>query len=444
MLRSKAIILAKLEDTYGSDPTPTSGVNAILCELPEFEVLGKELKRNFTRPYYGTLPPVNIGEGLKIVFTTDFKGGGFSGGAVIEPEISPLLQACNFTKTVPNVENFPIHYDLNSDDTQPGFDPDRVTNGGFTSNLNGWAGASWAYNSGKARHTAGATTPLTQAGTTGVVGRTEKLSLTISNRTAGSVTIKIGGQESASFTATPTSPVYLTSTTTGALIITPTSDFDGDIDLVTCQAVFSGSVTAKSVALYFYQHNILHKMLGCKGGAISITNKANEYAKIKWEFTGIYAGPADDVIPVSPTYNATLPPIFRSATFSIASPVQFQAIIESFTIDIKNEIGKRVSANASTGILEYFIKGRSVVGKCDPEVPSLATKDFWSLWQNSTNCVIACLVGSEIGNSISINGPQVTIGMPKYAERENILIYDLPLAFNPSNSGNDEISFIFD
>ena len=438
MLRSKAIILAKLEDTYGSDPTPTSGANAILCELPEFEVLSKKLERKFTRPYYGLLPPVQVGEGLKISFTTEMKGGGLNGGGdLVLPEIDPLLQACNFTLNTQGGTS-PQIYALNSNDTQPNLDPDRVSNGGFTSNLNGWAGANWAYNSGKARHTAGATTALTQAGTTGVIGRTEKLSLTISNRTAGSVTIKIGGEESASFTATPTSPIYLTPTTTGALIITPTSDFDGDIDLVVCQAVSSGSITAKSVTLYFYQHNILHKMFGCKG-APSVDLKTNEYGKFKWAFTGLYGGPVDVVIPASPAYNAIIPPIFRSINFTIAS---YAAIIESLKFDVKNEIVKRMSANAATGILEYFIKGRSVTGECDPEVPSLAAKDFWALWSNSTEAVMQATIGSAQGNKIVIDG-KARLDTPKYGERENILTYAIPLNFCPSDAGNDELSIAF-
>jgi len=444
MNRTKAVVLAKLETAYGVDPTPTSGANAILCELPEFEVLGKKLERNFTRGFYGTLPPVNVGEGLKLSFTTELKGGGLTGAgdpvvyAVIAPEIDPLLQICNFTKETLNDTNSSILYTPNSDDTTPSFAANRVSNGTFTTDLTGWTGANWAYSSGKARHTAGAITALTQAGTTGTVGRTEKLSFAISNRTAGTVKIEIGGEQSASYSATPTSAVYLTPTTTGALKIVPSSDFDGDIDNVTCQAISSGSVTAKSAVLYFYQHNILHKMLGCKG-SLSLDLKVNEYAKIKFEFTGIYAGPVDTVIPASPTYNSTLPPVYQSALFTLDS---YAAIISNLKLDIKNEIAKRVDANAATGILEYYVKGRTITGECDPEVPSLDVYNFWSKWDNSTQVHLVTTLGASSGNQVVIDAPQVVFETPKYADREGLLTHALSMMLCAS-VGNDEITLKF-
>lgn len=440
MLRTKAVILAKLETSYGVDPTPTKGANAILCELPDFEVIGKKLERSYVKGYYGPLPPVTVGEGLKISFTTELKGGGRPGADVIEPEISPLFQACNFDMVGDGVDGTPIIYFTNSNDTTANFAPNRVSNGTFTTDLTGWSGASWAWHSNtKARHTAGATTPLIQAGTAGIVGQTEKLGFTIANRTAGSVKIGIGGQESASFTATPTSDIFLTSTTAGTLRIIPTTDFDGDIDTVTCEALSGGSVTSKSVAIYYYQHNILHKMLGCKG-SFSIDNKTNEYSKIKWEFTGIYDGAVDSLLPVSPTWNATLPPIFRSAAFRND---QYSAIVEMCKIDVKNEIAKRVSANAVTGIMEYYIKGRNVTGEFDPEAVALATRNFWSIWENSTPFEVELSIGTEPGNTINIVGAHAYSDVPKYADREGLLTYSIPVTFCPTSAGNDEITFAF-
>ena len=35
MLKTRAVILAEKEITYGTDPTPLPASNAILCEAPE-------------------------------------------------------------------------------------------------------------------------------------------------------------------------------------------------------------------------------------------------------------------------------------------------------------------------------------------------------------------------------------------------------------------------
>jgi hypothetical protein len=88
-----------------------------------------------------------------------------------------------------------------------------------------------------------------------------------------------------------------------------------------------------------------------------------EYGKKTFELTGIYAGPVDSPI-VFPTTNATKPPQFVSANFSIDS---FAAVIDNLKLNQANQISMRTSPNAATGILEYFIKDRLPAGDIDPE-----------------------------------------------------------------------------
>ncbi|HHT9137384.1 MAG TPA: phage tail tube protein [Candidatus Wunengus sp. YC60] len=307
LLRTKAVILAKLETTYGVDLTPTAGSNAILCELPEFEVIEKTLERNNTRTYYGNDVPINVGEGLKITFTTEAKGSGTAGTA---PEIGPLFQACNFTETVIPVTS--VMYGLNSKNT------------------------------------------------------------------------------------------------------------DG-----------------KSVTIYFYQHDILHKIKGCRG-KVSLDLKAGEYGKFKWEFTGLPATPVDSSI-VTGIYNATLPPVLKSGGFSIDS---YAGVIDTFKLSIDNKVSKRPSANAPAGILEYFISGRKVSGEIDPETPTLATKDFWAKWENSDQMDMQISLGATAGNIMYIESPYTVLKAPKYGEREGLLIYSLGFKSIPSQ-GNDELIIMF-
>jgi hypothetical protein len=77
-------------------------------------------------------------------------------------------------------------------------------------------------------HVAGATTTLTST-LAGVVGTYYQITYTITGRTAGSFTIGFGGFTSAALTAT--GAVGPQATTTGTLVITPTSDFNGTIVL---------------------------------------------------------------------------------------------------------------------------------------------------------------------------------------------------------------------
>ncbi len=199
----------------------------------------------------------------------------------------------------------------------------------------------------------------------------------------------------------------------------------------------SNQSTGESITIYFYQHDIVHKISGCRG-TFTVDLTAGEYGKINWEFTGIYTAAADGSIPAI-TVNATVPPRFLSASFAIDS---YAAVIEKIKIDTGNEIGRRPSANAATGILEYFIKERKVTCEIDPEVVALSTKSFWGLWAANTLVVFTATVGSVAGNRCVITAPKVQIADVKYGERESLLTNALKLNFTP-NTGNDEIKFSF-
>lgn len=197
---------------------------------------------------------------------------------------------------------------------------------------------------------------------------------------------------------------------------------------------------AEELTIYFYRHGILHKAIGCIG-TWALDTKVNEFAKLKFEFTGIYAGPEAGVIPtISAFVNATPPPVFRSALFAIDG---FSAIIETLKIDLKGEITKRTDANAATGILKYFMKERQMSAEIDPEVPDFATKDFWGMWQSAENVVMTATIGQTAGNRCVISAPNAQIDDVKYADRENILTYGMPLRIKPTVAGNDEIELKF-
>ena len=91
-----------------------------------------------------------------------------------------------------------------------------------------WTLAGTNLNVGGYTHTAGATTPLTTT-LAASIGTYYQVTFTITGRTAGSINITYGGTSSGTQTATGAyGPL---ATTTGVLIITPTTDFDGNVVL---------------------------------------------------------------------------------------------------------------------------------------------------------------------------------------------------------------------
>lgn len=198
--------------------------------------------------------------------------------------------------------------------------------------------------------------------------------------------------------------------------------------------------SGESASVYFYLDGVLRKLVGSKAVKIGLEAKAGEYGYLSWELQGLYAGPVEQAAPTV-TPNPTQPARFVNAQFQIDT---YAAIIETLKIDVENKLIRRGSANAPTGVLGFHIGGREVKGSIDPEVVPFATKNFWSLWENSTEVAFTSQFGSVAGNKIITTAPAVQIAdVPKDANRDNIYTLDVPLQFNPTSAGNDELKFSF-
>lgn len=97
MKTRKKYILAKIESTYGTDPTP-AGSNAILTrDLQRSFYEGNTVSRDIDRATLGGFSTVNTGPYVMIEFMVECAGSGTAGDA---PAYGPLLRACGFAETV--------------------------------------------------------------------------------------------------------------------------------------------------------------------------------------------------------------------------------------------------------------------------------------------------------------------------------------------------------
>lgn len=98
MLKTRSVVLAKIETTYNSDPTPTAGSNAILVENLAIAYEGaRRAERNAVKPAMAPLKSLYAGALISVSFDVEIKGSGSAGTA---PEIGPLLRACAMTETI--------------------------------------------------------------------------------------------------------------------------------------------------------------------------------------------------------------------------------------------------------------------------------------------------------------------------------------------------------
>lgn len=381
MFKNKALILAKIESVYGTDPTPTTAANAILCDLPEIDFVFRKLDRLNVKPFLGNRAAVNVGEALKIKFATEVKGSGDSTPDT-PPEIGVLFKGCNMTETV----------DMDTGAISVTFASTGKTITRSTGSF------------------------VTDGFVVGDVITTDSVSnpgpFTVTNVAALVLTVSesVSDEGPTSYTITGKRVTY-----------TPDDDIDGS-----------------SITIYFWQDGHKYVLSGCRG-TFTIEGKAGEYGKITWEFTGLYDGPADDTIPTDAVFNSGVPPILKSGLFTLGS---YAGTIENFKLTYGNEIAKRPDVNAATGFLAQFAKDRNVTAEIDPEAPALSSFDPLGAVEAGTDYTMSITFGSTAGNRMRVYTPKVNLDAPKYADRENILTYGIPLIVCPS-AGEDDVSIIF-
>ncbi len=97
MLEQHTVILAKIEGTYGSDPTPVEADNAIKAYETSIQVVADMKTRN---PGNNDLTPFPEIRGKTYVEVKFFTYVHLSGTAGTAPRLSPLFQACGLSETI--------------------------------------------------------------------------------------------------------------------------------------------------------------------------------------------------------------------------------------------------------------------------------------------------------------------------------------------------------
>lgn len=97
-LTRRRTILAKIETSYGVDPTPTGAANAILVRNLNITPQNSEIvSRDLVRPYLGNSEQLQASTHVTLDFEVEMAGSGTAGTA---PAYSPLLRACGLSETV--------------------------------------------------------------------------------------------------------------------------------------------------------------------------------------------------------------------------------------------------------------------------------------------------------------------------------------------------------
>lgn len=95
---NQTLMTAKIESTYGTDPTPAVTTDVIVTTEPKIEPLFNARERKMANIGFGLgAPGLIVGEGVKVTFQTEMLASGVAGTA---PHFGALLRACNLTQTI--------------------------------------------------------------------------------------------------------------------------------------------------------------------------------------------------------------------------------------------------------------------------------------------------------------------------------------------------------
>jgi len=97
-LTRKRLLLAKIEATYGTDPVPTGGANAILVRNLNITPLQSDIvQRELIRPYLGNYEQLLAQTRVQVTFEVELAGSGAAGTA---PAYGVVLKACGLSETL--------------------------------------------------------------------------------------------------------------------------------------------------------------------------------------------------------------------------------------------------------------------------------------------------------------------------------------------------------
>lgn len=92
------VLLAKIETSYGTDPTLTGLANAVLAKNVTIRPMeGSDVSRDLVQPNFGNQPSIPADLHVVIEFDTELAGSGTAGTA---PAWGPLMRGCGYAEVV--------------------------------------------------------------------------------------------------------------------------------------------------------------------------------------------------------------------------------------------------------------------------------------------------------------------------------------------------------
>lgn len=383
LLTRKRALLAKIETTYGQDPTPTAQLDALL--MSNLTVTPMEMtlaQRNNIKAYMGNNPSVLAAIYASVGFDIEVAGSGTAGTI---PAYDELLRACGLSATT------------------------------LAAAVSGTASA-------------GSTSSITLAA-----------SASASDGAYNGMTVYITGGAGNGQSAVISNYVGATKVATLSAALGTALDNTSAYS-IPAQVVYKPvSANLESVAFYVNVDGVRHLMLGARG-SVSLKMSAQAIPMWSFKFTGLYTTPSDVTIPAPNLATFAAPLAVNNANTSGVNVSGFLgAALSDFSFDLATAVTYR---SLPGGGEQVVLTDRQPTGSLTIEATTVGTKDWWTLIKNVQMGPFSITHGTAAGNKVKIDAPQQQLTEPQYGDKDGITMLTMKQTFVPLN-GNDELTICF-
>ena len=387
-LRKQIIFCAMESGGYGVDAVPTD--NSILCGNISINPLeGESVQRNIVRPHMGSQGSIRVSNYVKLSFECEWAGSGTAGGA---PKIATLLKMCNITEQLM---------------------PAAIT---------GTAQAGGSINSIKLA--AGDQVPTD--------GFFVGMPIRIIDGTASGYVGRITAYISSTNTAT----------ITGSFSAQPdaTSAYSIDANAIYLPNSNSALAANTSGTLYFYLDGTRHILLGARG-TFKPSLKASAIPAIQFEFTGLLGTIADVALPAADFSGWQAPvPVGTTITSDVSLFTLRNPVFEECAIDHGNDVKFKSLINEQA----VRINDRAATMTFTTRAQKMATIDWYAQIRNSSTGIFSVRHGNVAGNTVGVFCPKVQPKTISFADDDKTANHQIAFDILPTDSGNNEIMYIFE
>jgi len=167
----------------------------------------------------------------------------------------------------------------------------------------------------------------------------------------------------------------------------------------------TASASLETVSAYFQLDGKQWKLLGARAN-VAFSARAGAVGMARVTLRGILTIATDTAL-VSGTFQTTVPPTFKGATYSYNAVTTL--IVREFGCDLGNAISARPSAVAADALAGYMITSRASSASLTCEDPLVATANFESDWSAGTSRVVAIAYGATQYNRAKFDFDRFTV-----------------------------------